>query len=192
MNCHLLRLISLLVCLLPPGTTLADQAQEALRLWGSQGGPWQGHIDIYGPDSQEPTTVSLITHWDALPDFSALTKRETFIADDRETSALTVMFAEPDSQIIVTPYFIGGRQRDFRFEVLSVSVTDDSHWEIVIASPGGEEEYEGRPALLRYVRRRSGDTIENTKEVRFLDDRGDSEYQLRSYISQTLSASGEN
>ena len=46
--------------------------------------------------------------------------------------------------------------------------------------------YEGRPAVLRYVRTRSGNSVENIKEVNFLDDDGDDSFELRSFIRQTL------
>ena len=65
-------------------------------------------------------------------------------------------------------------------------LTDDTHWTTVIASPDEQEVYEGRPAVLRYVRTRSGNSVENIKEVNFLDDDGDDSFELRSFIRQTL------
>jgi hypothetical protein len=175
-----------LLAVLSPAGAGNDAVHDVLRLWGSQGGPWQGHIDIYGPDSAEPETVRLTTRWDAVSDHSIVTKIETFTAPTAENSAVTVMLADIDDETIVTPYFANGRQRDYRFSVDSVAVTDETHWTTIIATPGTEEIYEDRPARLRYVRTRDGDTIENTKEVRFLDGDGDGAWELRSFIRQTL------
>lgn len=165
----------------------AEDARDVLALWGAQGGPWEGHIDIYSPDSPQPQTMLLSTKWDAVPDQSIVTKIETFAAPDVQNSAVTLMFADAGLKDIVTPYFTNGQQRDYRFAVISVSVTDDTHWTTVIASPDGKEVYEGRPAVLRYIRTRDGDVIENIKEVRFLDERSEGEYELRSFIRQTRS-----
>lgn len=165
----------------------ASPAADALQLWASQSGDWEGTIDIYGPDDSKPQTVDLKTTWAPTPDGSVPVKIETFLTPDRQMSSVTVMVSEPSSGEIVTSYFANGSQRDYRFSVLEVSKTDETHWVTVIASPGGEEIYEDRPAILRYVRTRTGDTIENTKEVNFLDDDdGDETYELRSFIRQTL------
>ena len=187
------RLILGLATMLCIAWASAEDARDVLALWGAQGGPWEGHIDIYSADLPQPQTVLLTSKWDAVPDHSMVTKIETFTTPDAQHSAVTLMFAgasqhEGAHQLeIVTPYFAGGLQRDYRFVVLSVSVTDDTHWTTVIASPDGKEIYEGRPAVLRYVRTRDGDVIENTKEVRFLDERSEGEYELRSFIRQTRS-----
>jgi hypothetical protein len=162
----------------------AGDLQEVLRLWALQTGQWEGRIDIYGPDSATPQTIGLSTRWDAVPDHTTVTKIETFRAADRESSAVTLMFADPDAGVIVTPYFINGQQRDYHFSVQSVSVVDDTHWTITIATPQEQEIYEGRPAVLRYVRKRDGDVIENTKEVKFLDQQSSGDYELRSRIRQ--------
>jgi hypothetical protein len=171
---------------LPPVAAEQGDASEVLTLWGAQGGPWKGHIDIYGPESPDPQSMALTTRWDAVPDFSVLTKIETFGASAGDFSAVTVMFADAEHEQIVTPYFSGGRQRDYRFSVVSVEVLDDTHWSTVIGTAGAQETYEERPAILRYLRKRDGNVIENTKEVRFLDDAGGG-YELRSFIRQTLS-----
>jgi hypothetical protein len=165
----------------------ADDARDVLGLWGAQRGGWEGHIDIYAVGVSEPRTLSLSTKWDALPDHSIVTKIETFTAPEVDNSTVTLMYVGGSQGEIVTPYFTNDQQRDYRFAVVSVSVTDDTHWTTVIASPDGKEIYEGRPAVLRYVRTRDGDVIENTKEVRFLDERSDGEYELRSFIRQTRS-----
>jgi len=168
------------------GTTSAADVQKVLGLWGSQGGPWEGYIEIFGPGSPEPQTVALSTRWDAVPDHSIVTKIETFTGPDRETSAVTLMFEDAVQGDIVTPYFINGKQRDFHFSVVSVAIVDETHWTTVIASPNGQEIYEDRPAELRYVRIRNGNVIENTKDVRFLDEEGNGDYERRSFIRQTL------
>ena len=172
--------------LLISGTAQASPAEDALQLWAAQSGDWEGTIDIYGPDKPEPQTVDLKTTWAATLSADVPVKLETFLTPDRQMSSVTVMVAEPSSGEIVTSYFANGKQRDYRFSVLEVSKTDETHWVVVIASPGGEEIYEDRPAVLRYVRTRTGKTIENTKEVNFLDDDGDETYELRSLIRQTL------
>ena len=182
----MIRVIWLVALVLFGVRALAEDAQKVLSLWGAQGGPWVGHSDIYGPDSPDPQTVALATRWDAVPDRSIVTKIETFTGPNAQTSAVTLMFADADDGDIVTPYFINGRQRDYRFSVESVSITDDTHWTTVIASPGGEEIYEDRPARLRYVRTRNGNVIENTKDVVFLDAGCNGDYELRSYLRQTL------
>ena len=184
---HMGRLILGLATMLCIAWASAEDARDVLALWGAQGGPWEGHIDIYSADLPQPQTVLLNTKWDAVPDHSMVTKIETFTTPDAQHSAVTLMYADADQREIVTPYFSNGRQRDYRFLVLSVSVTDDTHWTTVIASPDGKDVYEGRPAVLRYVRTRDGDVIENTKEVRFLDERSEGEYELRSFIRQTRS-----
>ncbi len=181
-----LRAVPVIALALAAITTRASEVEDVLRLWGSQAGPWQGYIDIYGLDSPEPTTVRLTTNWDAVPDSSIVTKIETFSSNDGTMSAVTLMLADGDSGNLLTPYFAAGRQRDYRFAVVSVAVTDPTHWVTVIATPGGQEVYEDRPARLRYVRTREGNTIENTKEVLFLDDASDGEWQLRSHIRQSL------
>ena len=181
--------------LLISGAVQASPTEDALRLWAAQSGDWEGIIEIYGPggpgepgepNNSEPQTVDLKTTWASTPKGDVLVKIETFLTPDRQMSSVTVMVAEPSSGEIVTSYFTNGSQRDYRFAVLDVSKTDDTHWVTVIASPGGEEIYEDRPAVLRYVRTRSGNTIENTKEVNFLDDDGDDTYELRSFIRQSL------
>lgn len=182
------RIALIMVSMMAGVSTYAGDVQDVLALWGAQGGPWKGYIDIYGPDSTEPQRVDLTTRWDSVPDHSIVTKLETFATSDRQTSAVTLMMKDSGDGDILTPYFAGGRQRDFRFSVTSVDIADDTHWKIVVATPGGEEIYEDRPAMLRYVRVRNGDTIENWKEVRFLDGASDAdeEYELRSFIRQTL------
>lgn len=164
----------------------ASTVEDALRLWSSQTGTWVGEIDIYGPTGTEPQTVGLQTRWSSTPDKKIPVKIETFSTPDRSFSSVTLMMADKSGQGIVTPYFANGAQKDYRFAVLEVTETDDTHWRIVIASPDGQEVYEDRPAVLRYVRTRTGNAIENTKEVNFLDDDGDDTYELRSFIRQSL------
>lgn len=164
----------------------ASPVEEALRLWSTQTGAWIGEIDIYGPSGTEPRTVGLQTNWSSTPDKSIPVKIETFSTPDRSFSSVTLMMADKNSEGIVTPYFANGTQKDYRFSVLDVTQSDATHWRIVIASPDGQEIYEDRPAILRYVRTRNGNSIENTKEVNFLDDDGDETYELRSFIRQSL------
>jgi hypothetical protein len=186
------RYLMCMVGLALTGVASADDVQTVLGLWGAQGGPWSGTIEIYGPGGTGPQTVGLNTRWEAVPaDGSAartVVKIETFVSSDRQSSSVTLTFADTEPNVIMTPYFVGGKQQNFRFSVVSVSVEDPTHWSTVIASPDDQELYEGRPAVLRYVRTRSGDTVENTKEVNFLDDEGDDTFELRSFIRQTRSA----
>ncbi|MEQ8516035.1 MAG: hypothetical protein RIC38_10560 [Chromatocurvus sp.] len=113
-----------------------------------------------------------------------MTKVETFSRAQDEASAVTVMFAGSGDGDIVTPYFTNGKQRDYHFSVVSVSMTDETHWTTVIGTPGEQETYENRPAELRYRRTRNGDVIENTKDVRFLDNAAGA-WETRSFIRQT-------
>lgn len=179
------RILTVLVSFLSVGPAFALDAEDVLRIWASQEGRWHGHIDIYTAASDGPTTVRLLSSWDATPDGTRLTRIETFVSEQGENSSVTVMYADPDTGHIVTPYFAAGPQRDYRFAVISAEITDDTHWTTVIASPDGQEQYEGRPAVLRYVRTRTGDTLVSTKEVDFLDDNEDA-FEMRSYIEQTL------
>lgn len=167
-------------------SSIAGEVEDVLRLWATQRGQWTGSIDIYAGSDPNPTTVDLVTHWDTTPDQAVITKIETFISETSQNSSVTLMFAAPDSNKIVTPYFTGSKQRDYYFAVVSSDVTDDLNWTTVIASPDGQEVYENRPAVLRYVRTRTGMSIVNTKEVNFLDDNGDDTFELRSLINQTM------
>lgn len=172
-----------------PASAAADDVETVLNLWGAQSGPWTGYIDIYGHGSDQPQRVDLETTWDSVVSDGAttVTKTETFQAPSRNTSSVTLMFAGSDPGTIATPYFVNGNQQDFRFAVQSVTVDDEIHWTTTIASPDGQETYEGRTAVLRYVRTRNGNQIENTKEVNFLDDDDDT-FELRSLVRQTLSS----
>lgn len=166
-------------------SALADNVNEVLRLWAKQSGSWTGSIDIYSGASPDAMTIDLLTRWDATPDYKTITKIETFVAPQGQNTSVTVMFRDGETDNIVTPYFTKGQQRDYHFSVLSFSETDDENWTTVIASPDGQEIYEERPAVLRYVRTRTGDSIVNTKEVNFLDDDEDI-FELRSYIRQSM------
>lgn len=183
----MLRTVIITIMLLSASTQVrADPTEDVLRLWAQQTGMWVGEIVIYGPANTVPQTEKLKTRWQSTPDNKMPVKFETFARSSGDLSTVTVNIAEPDTMGIVTSYFSNGKQRDYRFMVLDVSEKDEKHWKTVIASPDGKEIYEGRPAVLRYVRTRSGDTIENTKEVNFLDDGGDETFEIRSRIHQQL------
>lgn len=162
----------------------ADDVNEVLRLWATQSGDWAGTIDIYSADNPDAVTIDLLTRWDATPDSKTITKIETFVAPQGQNTSVTIMLEDRETGHIVTPYFTNGQQRDYFFSVVSSSKTNDQNWTTVIASPDGQEIYEDRPAVLRYVRTRTGDSIVNTKEVNFLDDDQDI-FELRSYIRQS-------
>lgn len=180
--------LAALAAVMPVGPAWAGDIEDVLRLWATQRGQWSGSIDIYAGSDPVPTTVDLITRWDATPDQAVITKIETFVSPTGQNSSVTLMLAASDSEPgkIVTPYFTNGKQRNYYFSVVSSSVTDDVNWTTIIASPDEQEIYEDRAAILRYVRTRTGSSIINTKEVNFLDDDGDDTYQLRSLIKQTM------
>lgn len=166
----MIRLIALLSGLVLSSQAASTEVEDVLKAWATQQGQWEGYIDIYSADANDLTTVTLLSSWDAIPSGTRLTRIETFVSERGENSSVTVMYADPDTGHIVTPYFANGPQRDYRFAVISSDLIDDTHWTTVVASPDGQEEYEGRPAVLRYVRTRTGDTLVSTKEVDFLDD----------------------
>ncbi len=100
------------------------------------------------------------------------------------TSTVKVTFVDQAAQNFHTAYFVNGREASYSFSFISVEATDDSHWKTIIASTPGSEKYEGRPAILRYIRVRNGDTIESWKDVEFADRNND--FEARSKIVQTL------
>lgn len=185
----MIRRTAILLGVLLGGPAFGGATEDVLRAWATQKGEWHGHIDIYSAQSPAPQTVTLHSSWDATPDGTGITRIETFVSAAGSNSSVTAMFADPQTGDIVTPYFTNSVQRDYRFAVVSAEITDESHWTTVIASPGGEEEYEDRPAVLRYVRTRTGNSLTSTKEVNFLDDDEDV-FELRSYIEQKLISGG--
>lgn len=181
----MIRATTLAAVLFMTNPVQAAPVDDVLRLWASQAGTWVGSIDIYSSSDAEPLTITLKTIWSSTPDQKIPVKIETFKRPQGSVSSVTLMMAEDEMPGIVTPYFANGSQKDYRFSIVEVSESDKTNWTTVIASPDGSEVYEDRPAVLRYVRTRSGNTIENTKEVNFLDD-GNEVFELRSFIRQTL------
>ncbi|MDX2143032.1 MAG: hypothetical protein SFV19_06735 [Rhodospirillaceae bacterium] len=161
----------------------AGGVTDALKLWGGQKGTWFGKIEIYSAGNPTPAVVDLTTSWDRTPDGLGVTKIETFSTPERQTHSVTLMFRDATKDTIKTPYFVGGVQKDYQFAVTSVTAKDEAHWTVVTTTVEGEETYENRPAVLRYTRTRNGDTVENLKEVRFLD--GPDKFEVRSVIRQT-------
>jgi hypothetical protein len=159
------------------------EVTDTLKLWADQKGTWFGTIKIYSAGKSSPAIMDLTTSWDRTPDGQSITKIETFSTPERQNHSVTLMFQDRAKNTIKTPYFTNGAQKDYAFAVTSVDVKDATRWTTVTTTVEGEETYENRPAVLRYTRTRTGDTIENLKEVRFLD--GPDKYEVRSVIRQT-------
>jgi hypothetical protein len=159
------------------------EVTDTLKLWADQKGTWFGTIEIYSAGKPKPTVMDLTTSWDKTPDGQSITKIETFSTPERQNHSVTLMFQDKAKNTIKTPYFVNGSQKDYAFAVRSLDAKDTTHWTTVTTTVEGEETYENRPAVLRYTRKRTGDTIENLKEVRFLD--GPDTYEIRSVIRQS-------
>lgn len=158
----------------------ADDMQEVMRLWCTQVGTWAGKIDVTGPDGKA-TQFELVTTHDCTENGAHHIVRERFGSG---LSTVKVTFIDRAAKNFQTAYFAGGKQAPYSFDFVSVESTDDKHWKTIIASTPGTEQYEGKPAILRYIRVRNGDTIESWKDVQFPDGKAD--YEPRSRIVQTL------
>jgi hypothetical protein len=169
------------------GTTLAptcfaqpDDLEKVMRAWCTQVGTWSGSIDVTSVDGKTERLELVSTH-DCTEGSKLHIVRERFGSG---VSTVKVSFIDPQSGNFHTSYFSGGRDAPYSFAFVSVEMRDDTHWKTVIASTPGSETYEGRPAILRYIRVREGDTIESWKDVQFADGRKD--FEPRSRIVQTL------
>jgi len=158
----------------------ADDMEKVMQLWCTQVGTWTGMIDITAKDGKT-TQQELVTTHDCTEAASFHIVRERFGSG---TSTVKVTFIDKAAQNFHTSYFVKGTDAPYSFSFVSVEAIDDKHWKTIIASTPGSEKYEGRPAILRYIRIRNGDSIESWKDVQFPD--GTSDFEPRSKIVQTL------
>jgi hypothetical protein len=154
--------------------------EKVMRAWCSQTGTWTGSINVTAADGKTERLDLVSTH-DCTEGSKLHVVRERFGSG---VSTVKVTFIDLAAGNFHTSYFSGGRDAPYSFSFVSVELRDDTHWKTVIASTPGSETYEGRPAILRYIRVRDGDTIESWKDVQFAD--GHSDYEPRSRIVQTL------
>lgn len=181
-----MRGMTLLIAAMLAGSGLApaSHADEAasmglvMQLWCTQAGTWSGDIDITAPDGRV-TRTTLVSRHDCTEGAAHHIVRERF---GTGPSTVKVTFADHAARAFHTAYFAGGKQAPYEFTFVSVERTDDTHWKTVIASRPGAEQYEGRPAVLRYIRVRNGDVVESWKDVQFAD--GTQDFQPRSKIVQ--------
>jgi len=160
------------------GTARAADFDTVMKAWCTQAGEWRGDIDVTDAKAKMQR-IALRTHHDCDPNAKLHTVRERF--GDGE-STVKVTYADAKANVFRTEYFAGGTQRGYQYGFISVEMTDPAHWKTVIMTPPGTETYDGRPALVRYVRIRNGDTVESLKEVQYTDAPG--EFRQRSRIVQ--------
>lgn len=156
----------------------AEQMNRVMLLWCTQEGNWSGDIDITAPDGKV-TRSTLITRHMCTPGAAHHITSERFGAG---LSTVKVTYIDSPTGIFRTEYFAGGKQSSYEFSFVSIESKDNSHWKTIIASKPGAEQYEGRPAVLRYIRVRDGDVIESWKDVQFAD--GTQDFEPRSKIVQ--------
>lgn len=149
-----------------------------MQVWCTQAGDWSGDIDITAPDGKVARS-SLVTRHDCTESAAHHITSERF---GTGPSTVKVTYIDRASGSFRTEYFASGKQAPYEFTFVSVERKDDSHWKTIIASKPGAEQYEGRPAVLRYIRVRNGDVIENWKDVQFAD--GTRDFEPRSRIIQ--------
>jgi hypothetical protein len=158
----------------------AGDMEKVMHLWCTQSGTWTGQIDVTSKDGRVQR-LELVTTHDCTEASRYHIVRERFGSG---LSTVKVTYVDAAARAFHTAYFADGKESPYRYSFVSVEATDDRHWKTVIASAPGTETYEGRPATLRYVRVRNGDTIENWKDVRFAA--GKLDFEQRSKIVQTL------
>ncbi len=185
MNPTILAVLIIGATLAPSRMVLADDAlgtdlQKVMNLWCTQAGTWVGMIDVTGSDGTRQS-LELVTTHDCSEASEFHIVRERFGSSN---ATVKVTFIDKAVQGFHTSYFAGGQESPYRFSFVSAEATDDTHWTTIIASPPGTETYEGRPAMLRYIRVRNGDKIESWKDVQFAD--GEQDFEPRSRIKQTL------
>jgi len=166
------------ITIAPPAS--GGDMEKVMQLWCTQVGTWTGMIDITAVDGKSSQQELVTTH-DCTEAASFHIVRERFGSG---ASTVKVTFIDPSTQNFHTGYFANGKSSPYEFSFVSVEATDETHWKTIIASTPGSEKYEGRPAILRYVRVRNGDTIESWKDVQFEDGKND--FEPRSKIVQTL------
>ena len=180
-----MRSISLIVLAFIPAMAMAQPAstgdmEKVMQLWCTQEGTWTGMIDITSADGKS-SQQELVTTNDCTEAASHHIVRERFGSG---ASTVKVTFIDKATQNFHTDYIANRKSSPYEFTFVSVEATDDTHWKTIIESTPGSEKYEGRPAILRYIRERNGDTIESWKDVNFDDEKKD--FEPRSKIVQTL------
>jgi hypothetical protein len=158
----------------------SDDLEKVMHAWCTQAGTWTGSIDVTGADGKT-ARLELVSKHDCTEGSKVHIVRERF---GTGASTVKVTFIDPEAGNFHTSYISGARDKPYGFEFVSVEMRDDAHWKTVIASTPGSETYEGRPAILRYIRVRDGDQVESWKDVQFADGRKD--FEPRSRIVQTL------
>ncbi len=151
---------------------------RVMQLWCTQEGDWSGDIDVTAPDGKI-TRSKLTTRHMCTQGMAHHITSERFGVG---LSTVKVTYIDGAAGIFRTEYFAGGKQASYEFSFVSIESKDDSHWKTIIASKPGTELYEGRPAVLRYIRVRDGDVIESWKDVQFAD--GTQDFEPRSKIVQ--------
>lgn len=178
------RCASLIVCIATlAGLSVPAQAsdmEKVMQLWCTQTGTWTGMIEVTSK-SGEKKEMELVTTHECTDSASYHIVRERF---GEGLSTVKVTFVDKDTNSFSTSYFANGKVAPYGFSFVSVKADDDTHWKTVIASMPGSEQFEGRPAILRYVRVRNGDVIESWKDVEFAD--GGKGFERRSRIVQQL------
>ena len=169
---------ALLALALLAGTARAADFDMVMKAWCTQAGDWRGDIDVTDANAKTQR-IALLSHHDCDTDARLHTVRERF---GNGESTVKVTYADAKANVFRTEYFSGGTQRGYQYGFISVEMTDPAHWKTVIMTPAGTETYDGRPALVRYVRIRNGDTVESLKEVQYTDAPG--EFRQRSRIVQ--------
>jgi len=162
------------------GESPAGGMDKVMHLWCTQAGTWTGMIDVTASDGKRQR-LELVTTHDCTEASRFHIVRERFGSG---VSTVKVTFIDEAAQAFHTAYFANGRDSPYRFAFVSVEATDDTHWKTIIASAPGTETYEGRPAILRYIRVRDGDKVVSWKDVQFAD--GKQDFEPRSRIEQTL------
>lgn len=174
-------LLAGLASVVPRPAATADEAASmalVMQLWCTQAGTWSGDIDVTAPDGKV-TRTTLVSDHDCTEGAGHHVVRERF---GTGPSTVKVTFIDRASGSFHTAYFASGRQAPYEFTFVSAQRTDDAHWQTIVASKPGTERYEGRPAVLRYIRVRNGDVIESWKDVQFAD--GTQDFEPRSRIVQ--------
>lgn len=156
----------------------AASMNRVMQAWCTQAGKWVGDIDVTSPDGKV-TRSSLVTSHDCTQGAAHHIASERF---GEGLSTVKVTYIDPTSGSFRTEYFVAGKQAPYEFNFVSVERKDDLHWKTIIATKPGVEQYEGRPAVLRYIRVRDGDVIESWKDVQFAD--GTQDFEPRSRIVQ--------
>jgi len=174
--------LATMVAVFGPGAAAGEDhsasMNSVMQLWCTQAGRWVGDINVVAPDGKI-TRSSLITRHDCTQSAEHHIASEQFGAGP---STVKVTYIDYAAGSFRTEYFVAGKQAPYEFKFVSVERKDDLHWKTIIATKSGAEQYEGRPAALRYIRVRDGDVVESWKDVQFAD--GTQDFEPRSKIVQ--------